>query len=385
VHTWHIITGEYPPQIGGVSDYSQLVAEGLAAEGNTVHVWTTECSSGLLYPGPRRTSTAVNGAEIHRLPGRFGPGALTTLARALRAAPEQSVLVQYVPHAYGYRAMNLPFCLWLNSMRHVGLTVMFHEVAFPLSWAQPLKHNVLGAVTRFMAQLVCHSATRILVASARWETLLRRIGGSAPISWVPVPSNIPVSGNSAATARWRRQCTGGEGLLLGHFASHSDYSVERLTQIIPSILSSHPSLGCLLIGANSNDCRGRLLDAHPQLAQRVHATGTLESQDVSSAMAACDVMIQPYPDGVSTRRGSIMALLAHGRAVVTTDGVGTEPLWRESGAVEMAPVRDPGRMREALDQMISNHNLRNDRAHAGLKLYDDRFALRHTIAALTAI
>ena len=31
--TWHIITGEYPPVIGGVSDYCQLVAEGLAASG----------------------------------------------------------------------------------------------------------------------------------------------------------------------------------------------------------------------------------------------------------------------------------------------------------------------------------------------------------------
>ena len=29
--TWHIITGEYPPVIGGVSDYCQVVAEGLAA------------------------------------------------------------------------------------------------------------------------------------------------------------------------------------------------------------------------------------------------------------------------------------------------------------------------------------------------------------------
>ncbi len=37
--TWHIITGEYPPAIGGVSSYTQLVAEGLAAAGDAVHVW----------------------------------------------------------------------------------------------------------------------------------------------------------------------------------------------------------------------------------------------------------------------------------------------------------------------------------------------------------
>src|SRR5579862_6625194 len=36
---WHIITPEYPPQTGGVSDYTRLVAEGLAEKGDVVHVW----------------------------------------------------------------------------------------------------------------------------------------------------------------------------------------------------------------------------------------------------------------------------------------------------------------------------------------------------------
>ncbi len=27
---WHIVTGEYPPQPGGVSDYTEAVARGLA-------------------------------------------------------------------------------------------------------------------------------------------------------------------------------------------------------------------------------------------------------------------------------------------------------------------------------------------------------------------
>ena len=36
---WHILTGEYPPQPGGVSDYSRMVAHGLAAAGDEVVVW----------------------------------------------------------------------------------------------------------------------------------------------------------------------------------------------------------------------------------------------------------------------------------------------------------------------------------------------------------
>ena len=36
--TWQVITGEYPPQPGGVGDYTAQVAAGLAAAGDEVHV-----------------------------------------------------------------------------------------------------------------------------------------------------------------------------------------------------------------------------------------------------------------------------------------------------------------------------------------------------------
>ena len=372
---WHIITGEYPPQAGGVSDYTRLVANGLASARNAVHVWAPEC-------GVRSNSGA--GVAVHRLPGHFGPRALAAAAREIRANPARSVLVQYVPHAYGFKAMNLPFCLWLNSIRQVDLTVMFHEVAFPLNRAQPLRHNLLGAVTWLMARLVCRSATRIMVASARWQAMLRRLGVTAPISWVPVPSNIPVVEDAAATARWRQQCTKENGLLLGHFANYSQYSVERLTQIMPALLGEQGHLSLLLLGAHSGEFRRRLINTNRHLAGSIHASGPLAPQDLSWALAACDIMVQPYPDGVSTRRGSMTALLAHRRAIVTTDGVATERLWSDSGAVALVPAGDPAGMRDAIDQMLSSYERRRGYACGALELYEKRFALRHTIAALMA-
>ena len=40
---WHLITGEYPPQPGGVSDYTRFLASGLADAGETVAVSVTLC------------------------------------------------------------------------------------------------------------------------------------------------------------------------------------------------------------------------------------------------------------------------------------------------------------------------------------------------------
>jgi glycosyltransferase involved in cell wall biosynthesis len=373
--TWHIITGEYPPQNGGVSDYTFLVADGLASAGESVHVWA---------PASELSATSQAGVEVHRLPGHFGPSALTILGEAIRANQACAVLVQYVPHAYGCKAMNLPFCLWLRSVRRASLTIMFHEVAFPLRPGQPYRHKVLGVMTHLMARIVCRSATKIMVASERWKSILIRLGATAPISWVPVPSNITVVPDEPATAQWRQLSATPGGLVLGHFANYCEYSVKSLSQVVPKLLDDHRQLSLLLLGARSGELRHRLLAINPGLDERIFASGALAGPDLSSAMAACDIMLQPYPDGVSTRRGSMSALLAHGCTIVTTEGIATERLWSDSGAVTLVSGADIEAARFPLSELLSSYELRCQYGLKARRLYHERFALRHTLSALLA-
>src|ERR1700722_804511 len=101
----HIITSEYPPQPGGVSDYTQLVAEGLAHEGDEVHVWC---------PGNAGESTSAQGVHVHANLGSVTPEDLKGIGEQLDRFPgPRHILVQYVPHGYGYKSMNVPFCIWL--------------------------------------------------------------------------------------------------------------------------------------------------------------------------------------------------------------------------------------------------------------------------------
>ena len=88
-----------------MSDYTRLVAEGLAAVGDEVAVYAPPQDI-----GPESASLAV---RVRRLPDRFGLRGLHWLGRELTRDRPDRILIQYVPHAFGCRAMNLPFAVWL--------------------------------------------------------------------------------------------------------------------------------------------------------------------------------------------------------------------------------------------------------------------------------
>ena len=54
------------------------------------------------------------------------------------------------------------------------------------------------------------------------------------------------------------------------------------------------------------------------LTERVQWTGHQDDAGVSADLGAIDLLLMPYLDGASLRRGTLMAGLAHGCAIVTT-------------------------------------------------------------------
>jgi glycosyltransferase involved in cell wall biosynthesis len=374
LNNWHLITGEYPPQPGGVSDYSRLVATGLASAGDRVTVWAPSSDT-------RESSDA--GVTVRRLPGHFGPRALAILGRALDGQEDARILVQYSPHAFGFKAMNIPFAVWLYGRRKLNISVMFHEVAFPFGVLQPLKHNLLSIVTRTMSKIAARSATRIFVSTSSWEELLRRlVPGERSIVWLPVPSNIPVIDNCAGVLAIRKRYGLPPGPLLGHFGTYGEGITKLLDRILPVILNEEPQASAILLGRNGNVYLAALLRKHPNLVARMHATGALPNSDASTHISACDLMLQPYPDGISTRRTSAMALLAHERAIVSTRGKLTEPLWAESGAVAFSPVSDLSANIAIARDFLADPLRRQRLGHLARRLYRERFDIGHTIDAL---
>ena len=121
---------------------------------------------------------------------------------------------------------------------------------------------------------------------------------------------------------------------------------------------------------------------YPACEGRLCATGALPSYEVACHLAACDVVLQPYPDGVTGRRSSLMSPLALGRPIVTTTGHLTEPFWQDTNAVVLVPAGSGDNLARAVQDLLDDPSRRQQLGTNAMELYRQRFALQHTIDAL---
>ena len=373
----HIITGEFPPQPGGVSDYTKRVAERLAEQGEEVHVWC---------PGHAPSTEEADGIWIHRSLGYIGPADLFRAGRALDVSSgPKRLLVQWVPHGFGFRSLNLAFCFWLFARRLRGdeIEVMVHEPYLPFSrtsWRQ----SAAALVHRLMTIVLLAAAKRIWVSIPGWEQRLRpyMLGRRTPLAWLPVPSNVACIANPAVTAQVRRQF--GSQILLGHFGTFGKEITRLLEPVIANVLSQDGNRSFVLIGRGSQQFRAQFVKRFPLLEHRVHATGALEEAALSAHLNACDVFVQPYPDGVSTRRTTAMAILSHGRAMITTSGELTESFWEASRASALSEPTAP-RISAAVEWMIENPEHRHALEQAARSFYRTHFGWEKTALSLRQV
>ena len=371
----HIITPEYRPQVGGVADYTRLVACGLADVGEDVHVW-----------GPG-TASREDGdrVAVHPEMGTFSRADLERVDRLLEPFPvPRRVIVQWVPHGYGYRAMNVGLCLWLwrRAMNGDRVEIMVHEpyLAF---WEGSWSQTAAAAVHRLMTAILVRAASRIWIAIPAWESMWApyRFGRNVPFAWLPIPCSLPEP-DAQQVESIRAQFRDSRAPIVGHLGTYGTLVTALLTGVIPRILRLPGYPQFLLIGCGSHAFRDQLISREPSLAARIASTGSIDDRTLAAHIVACDVMVQPYPDGISSRRTTAMAGLRFGVPIVTTRGYLTEKLWDETRSVKLSAVGDDAALTDNVAALLSSGDARNFLGAAGRALYFEYFDVVRTIDEL---
>jgi len=199
-----------------------------------------------------------------------------------------------------------------------------------------------------------------------------------------VPSNVDVVDDPEGVAAVRRRVAPDGQAVIASFSAFSELIGPVTSAALVRLLLDRPDRVGLLIGMKGEALADDLAAEHPGLRGRLAATGVLAPDDLSRHLQASDLVVQPYPDGVTSRRTTAMAALAHGVPVVTNAGHLCEPLWAESGAVALAPAFRGDDLAAAAERLLAGRAERDRIAAAGRALYQDRFAIGRLVDDLIA-
>ncbi|MCS6772690.1 MAG: glycosyltransferase family 4 protein [Thermoflexales bacterium] len=350
-----LISGEYPPLQGGVGDYTRCLAQALNELNHEVHVLT-------LFVNGRSTLEREAGIYVHRLVSRWDWQTRRRVEGFDRLYRPEVINLQYQAAAYNmHPAINL-----LPGMlaRRIPTVVTFHDLKVPYLFpkAGPLRWKSIVHMAR--------SASACIVTNVEDYDTLRNEGVSA-LHLVPIGSNIAPAAMASFDREAWLQARGipPSQTLMGYFGFlNESKGGETLIRALAELRRRGLDIGLLHIGGVTGDsdptnaayaARIDQLAHSLGVADVVYRTGFLEPSGVSEAFRACTCVALPYRDGASFRRGTLMAALVHGCAIVTTlPRVPIAELKHAQNAL-LVPPDDPIALADAVQRVVSDEALRH--------------------------
>lgn len=171
---------------------------------------------------------------------------------------------------------------------------------------------------------------------------------------------------------------------MGHFSAFGSRVAEILESTLKLVVTDEPRAQVLLVGQGSEEFARRFVAQMPNAAVRLHATGRVTSERAAEAIDASDVLLFPYPDGISSRRTTVMAGLAFGKAIVTNSGANTESVWARERCVELCPL-DPVILAERVRLIFVDAERRSELGARAERVYATRFALERVVETLRGL
>ncbi len=324
-----MITGEYPPTGGGISDYVQLLAGALEVE---------NIESAIL-------SSADTNADVQV--ERWSWNLTRTVEQAVRQHGCDLVHIQYQAGAF---EMHPSVNLLPRSIRTVPVVSTFHDLRVPYLF--PKAGRLRFATMKRMARwsdtvIVSNPVDASILADASIPATEIRLGPSLPVPIATVSPERTVAFFGFPSKQK------GFDLLIGALARIPSSERPRLV-IIGRPPPEHGSHGFHSIG--------KVKEMAGMHNIEIEWTGYLEPQDAANRLAAAGVIAFPFPSGATLRSSALIAALRCGRPVVT---VQPTPPWHLDELEDLShlillPTPDPGELADTIVEAIGQPSTQQD-------------------------
>lgn len=336
-----IVTGEFPPMQGGVGAFSQILARRIAQRGHDVQVFSDRRA--------RSVDPPLSGSTVS-----WGPASLLAIRRWARNCRLDLVNLQFQTAAYSMS----PWIHFLpRALGSIPLVTTFHDLRVP--WLFPkagrLRQRVVSGLARASAGVIC----------TNHEDCSRLAQSVALRAMIPIGSNIlaPCPPDFSALA-WRRRVdvTPDEFLVVWFGLLNHSKGLESLLRSVAALRDGGVRARLVLLGGGAGDSdrsnvafseRLDALVADLGLEERLHRTGFLPDAEVAAWLQASDLVALPFLDGASFRRGSLMAAIHYGCAILTTAPQVQVPEFEHGKNMWLVPAGDDRALGDALAQLAA--------------------------------
>jgi glycosyltransferase involved in cell wall biosynthesis len=320
-----IITGEYPPMQGGVGAYTRILAHQYADLGHSVFVYADH--------------RAVEPREDIHLTAKtkqWGYGTLRQIQRWARDNALDVINLQFETAAYGMSA-------WVHFLpdwvKNVPIVTTFHDLLTPYLFPKA------GNLRKW---IVNHLASKSAGVIATNHEDYYRLQDLTNAELIPIGSNIP---NRLPAdydrVQWRCKANATEDdFLVAYFGfMNRTKGVDILLEDAAKLIGTGYPIKLVMIGGltgTSDPANQAYADEIHQLidelgiAKFITWTGYIDDESVSAFLTCCDCVCLPFMDGASYRRGSLMAAIQHGCAIITTKPQVNIPLFVDGKNMLMA-------------------------------------------------
>jgi glycosyltransferase involved in cell wall biosynthesis len=344
-----IVTGEYPPMQGGVGAYTRILALELARQGQHVSLFSS-------------AAARESDATLH-LTNRVQSWGISSL-RAVRqwATDERLDVVNLQFQAAAYKLS--PWIHFLpEAARDIPVVTTFHDLRFPYLFPKA------GALRPWIVRRLARASRAVIVTNHEDDAELKET--ITKVTLIPIGSNILKTlppDYDRDVWRAKAQAAPGEFLVAFFGLLNRSKGLDTLLDSLAQLRREGIAARLLLVGGGlgssdpTNAAYAQELRAKiDQLGLRdcIHETGYLEDEaEVGAYLRAGDVVALPFLDGTSYRRGSLMAAIHYGCAIISTQSTVAVPSFRHGDNMLLVPAGDKTALSTALRQTYEQPALR---------------------------
>ena len=345
-----MITGTWPPMRCGVGDYTSMLCDHLSRLALNVHVLTSR---------PARPELHIDGhylLEVHPRVEQWNFSALRVLKSAVLEIKPDIINLQWPTAAYGRSlAINLVPMILRTGFPKIPLVTTLHELRY------------FNSVNRLRVWPSLLFSQRVIIVDPLDLGCVKQLYAPAVARCrhIPIGSNLPALSRGYDRAECRKQLgIADTDFVVGFFGfANPPKGLEVLLAALRHLKEIQPQIKLLLLSqlSEQNSYQRRLLhDLKTTGLDRITVNPEYaEPRRAGEYLAAADCAALPFLDGVSVKRGSLMACLAQGLPIITTTPVvGEINEFQNRVNMLLVPPREPKPLAEAIRQLLQDPDLR---------------------------